>query len=440
MFFEDLPRLLDGDGALALALSGGGDSAALLALALEARRRSGLRLIAATVDHGLRPEARAEAEEVARLCAERGVPHRILTWAGAKPEANLQAAAREARLALLREWRAGEGVRGLALGHTLDDAAETFLMRLARGSGVDGLSRMAPRRAERAEGAAEPPGVAGPYLIRPLLRCRRADLRAVCRRAGLGWIEDPSNAEDRFLRVRARRALEALAPLGLEAERLAETAGRLGRAREALAAEAAALLGEAAAFTPALGLARLSAAPLRAAPEELALRALARLLEWASGAAYPPRLEKLEAALGAIFASESGRTLHGASLVRVGEDDWAIFREPAAAAEPVPIGPGGALWDRRFVCGPAPRAGLRLGALGEVGAAMAARRLEAGEGRPPAAWRAAPLAARRAAPAILSASGAAISVPAAGLIDPEAPEIRPARRPPAPAAESSVDR
>ena len=145
-----------GSGPLGVAVSGGGDSVALLLmLATVARGRP---LAAVTVDHGLRPESGDEAAAVEALCAARGIPHATLRWNGWDGAGNLQDRARQARRTLIGAWARANGIGAVALGHTLDDQAETFLMRLARGSGVDGLSGMAP--ATRAEGV---------LWLRPLL-------------------------------------------------------------------------------------------------------------------------------------------------------------------------------------------------------------------------------------------------------------------------------
>ena len=128
-------------GPVAVAVSGGGDSVALLLLLQETGARP---LAAVTVDHGLRPESAAEAAAVAALCSARGIAHTLLRWEEPAGAGNLQARAREARRRLIGDWARGRGIGAVALGHTLDDQAETFLLRLARGSGVDGLSGMAP--------------------------------------------------------------------------------------------------------------------------------------------------------------------------------------------------------------------------------------------------------------------------------------------------------
>jgi tRNA(Ile)-lysidine synthase len=196
-FRRDMAALVAPDASVGIAVSGGPDSLALLLLA--AAERPG-RAEAATVDHGLRPESRDEAEMVAGICKRVGVPHRILTaeWAD-KPETAVQERAREERYRLLGRWVRERGLRALVTAHHLDDQAETFVMRLARGAGVQGLGAM--RRVVPAPGSVDQP------LLRPLLAWRRAELERLCAEMGISPVEDPSNSDERFERVRVRRAL-----------------------------------------------------------------------------------------------------------------------------------------------------------------------------------------------------------------------------------------
>ena len=182
---------------LALAVSGGPDSLALLLLARAAFPR---RAAAATVDHGLRAESAAEAEAVARLCSSLGVPHRILAAGVEREGEGLQAAARAARYSALAEWMDGQGLALLLTAHHADDQAETLLMRLNRGSGVAGLAGI------RLAGPV--PGTEGRLrLCRPLLGWRRSELQSIVDAAGVAAARDPSNADEAFDRVRLRRRL-----------------------------------------------------------------------------------------------------------------------------------------------------------------------------------------------------------------------------------------
>ncbi|MCG5241696.1 tRNA lysidine(34) synthetase TilS [Azospirillum doebereinerae] len=349
--FEPAPRV-------AVGVSGGGDSVALALLLHRWAAGQGGDVLTLTVDHGLRPESGEEAIAVGQSMAALGIPHRLLRWTGDKPAGGVQAAARTARHRLLAEACAEEGVLHLALAHHRDDQAETVLLRLARGSGIDGLAGMA---AIRAEGEVR--------ILRPLLGLPHERLLATCAAAGAAWIEDPSNHNPRYARARLRAARSLLEAEGLDAQRLAETARRAGRARAALEAATTTLLAEAAALYPE-GWIRLDPAPLLAAPAEIALRALTRCLAVVGGGGHPARdeaVERLHAELAAGL--EHGRTLAGCRVLRR-RGAILIAREPEAAAEQRDALPGERIrWDRRFAVMPSARREspvtvARLGAAG----------------------------------------------------------------------------
>ncbi|HVZ00121.1 MAG TPA: tRNA lysidine(34) synthetase TilS, partial [Dongiaceae bacterium] len=204
---------------VAVAVSGGPDSMALALLLDEWAGHRGGRVEAISVDHGLRPESAAEAEQVGRwLAARRVTRHTILRWTGGKPEAGLQAAARAARYRLLTEHCRAEGILHLCLAHHLDDQVETRAMRAARQSGPAGLAGMSAVR-----------DWSGVRLLRPLLGITKHALQATLVARGQDWIEDPSNRNPAFERVRwrgqaveadPREALPALHRAGLERARL----------------------------------------------------------------------------------------------------------------------------------------------------------------------------------------------------------------------------
>lgn len=218
-FAQGLDRLAPPGRMLALAVSGGPDSLALLLLAHAAR--PGM-IAAATVDHGLRKEAAAEARMVSDACHRLGVPHWTLPVIVPESPSGVQAAARAARYAALARWGQEVGAIALATAHHVDDQAETVLMRLARGAGLAGLAGVRPMRA--LEG--------GLSLIRPLLGWRRAELGSIVTAAGLKPVDDPSNHDPRFDRTRARALLAQGWP---EPARLAAVAAHLRDAEEALA-------------------------------------------------------------------------------------------------------------------------------------------------------------------------------------------------------------
>ena len=343
-------RLLGGvrPRALGVAVSGGGDSTALMHLAAGwARGETPIHVV--TVDHGLRAGAAAEAEAVGRQASALGLPHAVLRWRW-DGTGNLQAAARDGRRAAIGDWATEANLRAVLLGHTLDDQAETLVMRLSRGSGVEGLSAMDA-------GALDP---SRPFL-RPLLDTSRDELRAWLRARGIAWIEDPSNEDPRFERVRARRAIAAL---GLDPARLADTAARMARAREALEIRAFEIGG--ALMRPAPpGEVRLESDGLAATDEETRLRILSGALRCVSGAPYRPREDDLRR-MAAAALDRRARTLHGC-VVRPDGGTLLIHRELSAVAGlTAPAGPAEP-WDGAWtLCGQALE-GCEIRALGEEG-------------------------------------------------------------------------
>ncbi len=351
--------LADRPRAVAVACSGGPDSLALALLLRDWARDRDIPCRAYTVDHGLRPDSAAEAEAVSRQLRALGLTADILRSEaeGAAPARDIQAVARRLRYRLLLARCRRDGIDSLALGHHLEDQAETFLLRLARGSGVDGLSAMAPAREW-----------GGVRLVRPLLDVPKAALEARLRAEGLDWVEDPSNRDPRFARVRMREAAPTLAALGLTPARLVKTARQMGRARAALETAADALAARSVVRSPA-GFARLDPAPLRDAPEEIALRLLAAQVAEIGGQPYPPRLDRLEAACEALVAGRlgGGRSLGGVLLRPAADGRVLICREPAAIRERAPLAPE-MIWDGRFLIDfVAPGDGYEVRALGEAG-------------------------------------------------------------------------
>lgn len=352
-------RLSDASG-LILAVSGGADSTALMLLVSRWRMRPPALVV--SVDHGLRPASAGEARLVAENAASLGLPCRIMRAPQRQGGGNLQDWARRVRYRCLAEAAAEARFDTIVTAHHLDDQAETFLMRLARGSGAYGLGAMAE------EGTLE-----GLRLVRPLLGVSRARLAEIAAASGLPVSADPTNDDRRFERIRMRALLPELAEHGLTPERLAETAGRLARAANALDHYARALIGEHL-HVDRFGVVGGPAAAFAAAPVEVGLRSLALILKAVGGADYTPRLDRLQALHAALLQGETGeqplkRTLHGV-VVTLSGGRMAARREwgregPAAIAAPA----GSTLvWDRRFrVDIPPLPEGLSIGPLGRSG-------------------------------------------------------------------------
>ncbi|WP_300527152.1 tRNA lysidine(34) synthetase TilS [Maricaulis sp.] len=220
--FAQLDRLAGPAGRFALGYSGGGDSHALLLLATDWAKLRGRDLTALIVDHGLRPESADEAALALERAEAAGIPAEVLSWTGEKPQQGIQAAARTARHTLLATACRRLGIAHLLLAHTLDDQAETVWMRLVAGGGWRSLAGMR----ERSASPVWPQG-RGLELIRPVLQVRRAALRQYLDDADSDWIEDPSNLDRRYTRIRIREHLASMEAQGFDPARLAHWAAGL---------------------------------------------------------------------------------------------------------------------------------------------------------------------------------------------------------------------
>ena len=318
----------------AIAVSGGGDSKALMLLLADWARAQSRSLPAVlTVDHGLVSGASRIAQDVVKDAQRIGLKAHRLVWKGAKPSADIEAAARAARYQMMGAWCQAHRIKGLYVAHTLEDQAETFLLRLARGSGLDGLAAMRVRSPFPLEGFERL------CVVRPLLDITRAALRAWLESRHENWVEDPMNADSRFARTRIRQAWPALSDAGLTPARIALAAEHLGRARDALEDQTAEVLEAGCRFEETRVL--VDGARLAAAPPEIGLRALAHILSHVSGQTYRPRFERLERLYRAIAEGDlkTARTLHGCRVGRApkaasifGPFTLIIVREPARRA------------------------------------------------------------------------------------------------------------
>jgi tRNA(Ile)-lysidine synthase len=286
--------------AVILAVSGGPDSIALMWLAARWRRTlaRGPRLIAVTVDHGLRAEAAREARDVKRLALSLDLPHRTMRWTGVKPKTGVPAAARAARYRLLAQAARAHGATHILTAHTRDDQAETLLMRLLRGSGIAGLAAMA-RESERD----------GVRLARPFLHVAKAQLLATLKKAKVDFADDPTNRDPNYTRPRLRALMPALAAEGGDTRNLARLASRLARANaavEVLADGAERYLALIVRDAPgpqfdanAFDAKAFDAKAFVALPEEIRLRLLLRAID-RIGHEGPAELGKAEALLSAL--------------------------------------------------------------------------------------------------------------------------------------------
>lgn len=347
---------------VAVACSGGGDSMALTLITHEWAKAHGAEIIAVTVDHGLREESGKEALQVGKWLANLGIAHCILKWEGNKPSSNLQENARKARYQLLTDFCKQHAVDNLLIAHTLDDQAETFLLRLRRGSGVDGLSAMSCRSAKN-----------GVNIIRPLLGIRKNALLDYLKNRNQCYVSDPSNENLAYDRIKIRKFMPQLAGIGISAEKLANTAASMERARQYLRKAADDFI------TDNCTVFDDGYAILRNLPEppEIALRVLARMLMGIGCHEVRPRLESLERLHLALNKPDfRGATVAGCKLQFAGgRAGILIMREPAAVAGPVLIAAGETIiWDRFEVSLKTSPCNLQVSALTQQGWLEIARR------------------------------------------------------------------
>lgn len=347
-FAGHMGRLLGPDfpEKIGLAVSGGADSMAMLALTHEWARVYGIQLHVVTVDHGLRQASIEEATLVAEESAALGHSHDTLKWHW-DGHGNLQDAARRARLDLISAWR---GVlRDVLFAHTQNDQAETLLMRLSRGSGVEGLSSMTDLRQ-----------VGDWRVVRPLLSETRADLRHHVDVLRVPYVDDPSNDDDTYDRVRMRKAIAAL---DLDVASLADTATRMGRAKSALAARAVDVANLC--VQEAHGDLLINRDAFATIERDTQMRLVAAALQWVSSAPYRPRASALEALLDCSLAG-GGSTLHGARVIVSGAQ-MRVCREYAAVCDLKVTLDGTTTWDTRWQVRFPAHDGLTLRALGPDG-------------------------------------------------------------------------
>lgn len=316
--FDALPA-----GPVGVAVSGGGDSVALLHMLAA---WGGRPIFVVSVDHGLR-DVGAELALVASHAGRLGLSHDVLCWRwdGA---GNLQSAARDGRRSLIADWARARGIGTVALGHTMDDQAETVLLRLARGSGVDGLSAMSEHEDHD-----------GLSWVRPLLSQPRDALRDWLRDQTLTWAEDPSNDDPRFDRVRARQISAALAPLGITKERLVQTADHMRAARRSLSHRAVDWIETHAAQ---IGGDLILPEHVLTLYDDTARRVLADALCWVGGTAYRPRWHAVQAAVQRVRMGDV--TLNGVVL-SLGGGALRLTREANACGAAVPVTD---IWDGRW--------------------------------------------------------------------------------------------
>ncbi|MFT4181888.1 MAG: tRNA lysidine(34) synthetase TilS [Rhizobium sp.] len=346
-----------------VAISGGSDSTGLLAALAEQLNslpQSEITLSAATIDHGLRPEAAEEARDVAALCASLGIAHLSRRWDGAKPKSGIMAAAREARYGLLADIAADISANVIVTAHTLDDQRETLAMRAARlgeGEGSFGTGIAEAVLFDRRV-----------WIARPFLACRRADIRAYLVARAISWLDDPSNEDLRYERVRTRKHLAG------EEEPIPVADGRVARA--VLSAQAAAWL-DRYVTVHASALCAI-ARPALQAEEAVLAYALSHLASVFGGAPYGPGRQRMRRILDFIGEGKPGRRTVGGVVFDLRKDGLYLMRE-SRGIQPLVLAAGAeGVWDGRFRIVNSGRSAIRIDVAGTFGEGQFAKGLPKG--------------------------------------------------------------
>lgn len=301
----------------AVAVSGGADSMAMVLLALEHK----LNIIGLTVDHKLRKEAGDEAEQVKKWLKDKGIEHHTLVWEGNKPSVNIQAKARNARYELMIEWCINNDIKHLLTAHILDDQVETFLLNLGRGSGIYGLSAM--------DYITEMKGV---KIVRPLLNVSKEELKNYLKSKEQDWIEDPSNKDEKYNRVKIRNFIPEMEKIGISRKRINLAVQNLTRTKDFIEDEVEKAFNDCIVVDVAvstfhtekgMGGIVLNVPKFYSYHPEIGYRLLKKIIQMVGGNYYPPRFEKLQR----LYENMAGKTLGNCKFSIKKEKQVIITRE-----------------------------------------------------------------------------------------------------------------
>jgi len=342
---EKITEIAKNGEKFGVAVSGGGDSIALLCILIKWANENRKQIFVVTVNHNLRPDSVEDAILVKNLCSKNNVNHSVLEIRESV-KGNLQSWARDNRYRLICEWANNKGIDSIFLGHTLDDQAETFLLRLARGSGVDGLTAMTSKSYRD-----------GIFWLRPLLHITRKDLRKFLDDKHIPYVNDPSNENLRFDRIKIRKVLDSAKEYGLEAARLVETSQRLAQAREVLNHVAFQFAKKHVLLTE-IGTVTIDLSGIELLFPETRHRILSYSIKWVSGNPYGARAKTLENAFFEVMNGKS-RTCCGCIISKF-DGKLHISREFSAVKNCQALKN---IWDKRWFCPP----DMKIRACGEDG-------------------------------------------------------------------------
>lgn len=345
--FREIMRAIDisSPKKVAVAVSGGSDSMALTLLLNEWCANQNIHLTVLTVDHGLRDNSAAETGQVKEWLSQKVITHHILQWQGIKPDANIQDHARNARYELMGNWCAENDVEHLFLAHHMNDQAETFLIRMLRGSGVDGLSAMeksTPFPFHKMDNN-------NLQILRPLLEIESGRLLATIKAADQDYIQDPSNQDKKYTRVQIRSLLKETEIEGFNVEKLSSTAMRMRRVRSLLEEMTNKAESDFVNYS-SFGYASLSKKNVLGLHEEIALRLISKIIKKVGGNTYAPRHKKLEKLYVNLQKSKfPGQTLAGVLIFKITDEEIILARETKNIEEHINVTDvEQSLWDNRF--------------------------------------------------------------------------------------------
>lgn len=352
------------NGDIAIAVSGGADSMALTLLANEWAKKNNCKITALTVNHAIRKESKSEAEQVSKWLQQKNIEHHILKWQGGNKTSNIQSNARDARYRLMTDFCKSNNIPNLLVAHNKEDQAENVLLRLMRGSGVDGLCGMKNKT-----------NIGKIDIYRPLLNTAKAELRKFIKQQKQQWIEDPSNKDDKYARSRVRKFIESNDDSRLLINRLIDTAENITRSKSYIDEKIADDFAYVSQIMPE-GYAILDADALCNLHIEAQYKILSKLIKNIGGSYYKPRFEKI-ITLHKNILNGTDATLGGCNVFKSKKknDSGKIYITREVSSIPCPLdvkSNSEIIWDERFCCniGNLGIDNLRVGALGKEGFAQ----------------------------------------------------------------------
>tara|TARA_Y100000590_G_scaffold470689_2_gene667848 strand:+ start:1380 stop:2636 length:1257 start_codon:yes stop_codon:yes gene_type:complete len=336
---SELFSFLDKKNKIAIAVSGGRDSTALLLMLSEwlrfKKNLNDIKVYVLTVDHGLRAESSLECEKVKALSVQHGLDHHTLIWHKTSVLGTSQLKARNARYKLLIDFATKKGIDNIITAHTLDDQIETFIMRLGKGSGLDGLRSIEFKRS-----------IDNIDIFRPLLGISRKRITEILEQSGQNWIDDPSNQNKKFERIKIRKNISLLDNLNLSPSMISNSIRRLTRSQNAIK-ELSKVAFEQTVIVNELGYLSVNRKKIEKYPEDIVMRVLEQSIKLINGGDHIS-MSSLESAYHEVFIKKNNRTINGC-LIKIGKNEYFISRENRNIEDGIISNGEKVIWDSRFI-------------------------------------------------------------------------------------------